>query len=50
MIRGIGHTSSVDWWTYGVLLYEMLLGLTPFKGGSQDATFSNICEQATQRT
>ena len=25
VIEGYGHTSSVDWWTFGVLIYEMLV-------------------------
>lgn len=25
VLIGYGHTSSVDWWTYGILLYEMLV-------------------------
>lgn len=25
VIRGQGHSSSVDWWTFGILLYEMLV-------------------------
>lgn len=25
VIRGWGHTSSVDWWTLGILIFEMLV-------------------------
>ncbi|RKP06032.1 kinase-like domain-containing protein [Thamnocephalis sphaerospora] len=42
VIRGCGHTSAVDWWTLGILIYEMLFGTTPFKGANRNATFSNI--------
>ncbi|KAI9790916.1 MAG: serine/threonine protein kinase, AGC [Peltula sp. TS41687] len=42
VIKGNGHTSAVDWWTLGVLIYEMLYGTTPFKGKNRNATFANI--------
>lgn len=35
MLEGRGHGHSVDWWTFGVLLYEMLFGVTPFFAKSQ---------------
>ena len=25
-----GHGKAVDWWTFGILLYEMLVGIDPF--------------------
>ncbi|CAI4726083.1 AGK_G0047700.mRNA.1.CDS.1 [Saccharomyces cerevisiae] len=42
VIRGNGHTAAVDWWTLGILIYEMLFGFTPFKGDNTNETFTNI--------
>ncbi|KAI7863733.1 kinase-like domain-containing protein [Spinellus fusiger] len=42
VIRGCGHTSAVDWWTLGILIYEMLYSTTPFKGATRNDTFSKI--------
>ncbi|KAL9653028.1 hypothetical protein ABK040_015543 [Willaertia magna] len=42
IIAGCGHTSTVDWWTFGILMYEMLFGTTPFKGTSNKETFDHI--------
>lgn len=42
VIKGNGHTSAVDWWTLGILLYEMLYGITPFKGADRKTTFKNV--------
>ncbi|GAA6011880.1 hypothetical protein JCM11491_000089 [Sporobolomyces phaffii] len=42
VINGRGHSSAVDWWTFGILVYEMLYGCTPFKGSNRHATFSNV--------
>lgn len=42
IIKGEGHGSAVDWWTFGVFLYELLFGKTPFKGASNRATLFNV--------
>nr|AML76334.1 putative LOV domain-containing protein [Myodocarpus sp. BC-2016] len=42
IITGAGHTSAVDWWALGILLYEMLYGYTPFRGKMRQRTFANI--------
>ncbi|KAK9455538.1 kinase-like domain-containing protein [Dipodascopsis uninucleata] len=48
VIKGNGHTSAVDWWTLGILIYEMLYGTTPFKGKNRNATFANILKHEVQ--
>lgn len=45
IISGAGHTSAVDWWALGVLLYEMLYGYTPFRGKTRQRTFANILQK-----
>ncbi|KAG9440208.1 hypothetical protein H6P81_020373 [Aristolochia fimbriata] len=42
VVDGGGHGSGVDWWAFGVFLYEMLYGRTPFRGASKEATLRNI--------
>ncbi len=42
VIWGKGHTSAVDWWTLGIFIYEMIFGITPFKGVTRNETFANI--------
>ncbi|XP_042387487.1 protein kinase PINOID-like isoform X1 [Zingiber officinale] len=39
------HGSAVDWWAYGILLYELLYGRTPFAGATNEATLRNIVKQ-----
>ncbi|MCI11046.1 protein kinase G11A-like [Trifolium medium] len=45
IIKGEGHGSAVDWWTFGIFLYELLHGATPFKGAGYKATLFNVVGQ-----
>ncbi|KAM5562858.1 hypothetical protein ABKV19_017843 [Rosa sericea] len=42
IVSGTGHSSAIDWWALGILLYEMLYGRTPFRGKNRQRTFNNI--------
>ncbi|KAG0051150.1 Serine/threonine kinase [Gryganskiella cystojenkinii] len=35
---------SIDWWTFGVLMYEMLLGRAPFSGEEEEEIYDSIME------
>ncbi|XP_054606967.1 ribosomal protein S6 kinase alpha-3 isoform X7 [Nothobranchius furzeri] len=37
-----GHTQSADWWSYGVLMFEMLTGSLPFQGKDRKDTMTMI--------
>ena len=39
IVAGNGHNFAVDWWSLGVMLYEMLYGTTPFRGSNGKETF-----------
>ncbi|CAO3656582.1 unnamed protein product [Mucor fragilis] len=42
LLLGQGYTKNVDWWTLGVLLYEMLTGLPPFYHENTDEMYRKI--------
>ncbi|XP_039012819.1 serine/threonine-protein kinase D6PKL2-like [Hibiscus syriacus] len=48
IVSGEGHGSPVDWWTLGIIMYELLYGVTPFKGVDHELTLANIVARAIE--
>ncbi|KAF7694087.1 protein kinase C theta type [Silurus meridionalis] len=42
ILLGQKYSNSVDWWSFGVLLYEMLIGQSPFHGHDEEELFQSI--------
>jgi len=42
VVKGEGHGLAADYWALGVLMYEMLLGESPFKGAGEMDMYQNI--------
>ena len=42
ILKKTGHGKAVDWWSLGILLYEMVTGLPPFYSNSRTRLFSLI--------
>jgi serine/threonine protein kinase len=42
IIRHGRYTKAVDWWAFGILLYEMLIGLPTFWDDNRDALFRKV--------
>ena len=36
------YTFTVDWWSFGVLIFELLSGKTPFRADNTDGIYKNI--------
>lgn len=48
IVKGEGHGSPVDWWTFGIFFYELLYGKTPFKGSGNDDTLCNVVSECVK--
>lgn len=43
ILKGWKYDSAADWWSFGVLVYEMLIGQSPFAGEDEEDLFDSIC-------
>ncbi|KAI9499483.1 kinase-like domain-containing protein [Zychaea mexicana] len=44
MVRQEPYTQAVDWWSLGILLYELLVGGAPFHSVHLDVLYRKICK------
>ncbi|XP_042067564.1 probable serine/threonine protein kinase IRE isoform X1 [Salvia splendens] len=42
ILLGMGHGATADWWSVGVILFELLVGLPPFNAEHPQQIFNNI--------
>lgn len=45
ILLGKGHNQAVDWWSLGVLLYEMITGFPPFFSTDKSRLYTMIFEK-----
>ncbi|KAI1732974.1 protein kinase domain-containing protein [Ditylenchus destructor] len=45
IIKGQLYNEAVDFWSFGVLVYEMLIGQSPFHGDGEDELFDAILNE-----
>jgi protein-serine/threonine kinase len=42
IVSGKTYGPMIDWWSYGILIYEMIYGISPFEGKNTYDTFHLI--------
>lgn len=42
ILLGNGSSYTADWWALGVMLYEFLVGITPFYADTIEDVFQNV--------
>lgn len=45
VIRSQGHTTAVDWWALGILMYEFITGYPPFWHANPMEIYKQICNK-----
>jgi serine/threonine protein kinase len=46
VILGLGQDKAVDYWALGILMYELLVGYTPFHADSYKETYQKILKSS----
>ena len=46
IIQNKGHNTSADWWSFGVLVYEFLIGHAPFEAEDPMDIYNNILNES----
>jgi serum/glucocorticoid-regulated kinase 2 len=46
IVQEKGHNRAADWWSFGILIYEMLVGVPPFYHQNQHTMFQFIIDRA----
>jgi serine/threonine protein kinase len=42
IVHGIPYTHAVDWWSIGILIFELISGKTPFQDETSEKVYNNI--------
>ncbi|EEF51530.1 probable serine/threonine protein kinase IRE [Ricinus communis] len=42
ILLGTGHGTTADWWSVGIILFELLVGIPPFNAENPQQIFDNI--------
>ena len=43
MVKEEGHDFAVDWWAIGIIIYELIIGITPFFNKNKQRLMEKIC-------
>ena len=48
MLKGKGHDAKIDWWAVGIMIYEMMIGVTPFFNINKNKMLKMIMNEDVQ--
>ncbi|XP_028801718.1 probable serine/threonine protein kinase IRE [Neltuma alba] len=48
ILLGMGHGATADWWSVGIILYELLVGIPPFNAEHPQEIFDKIINRDIQ--